>query len=115
MAIFFKISNSFDVIEVEELLLHRYANIDYILNLPFKNGYELICKAFEKSVEEQIWQRWLIDYQKMTKENFMSFTEYQEQMLGPLKLQQQYSQESKESILAQAEEILQKISQKEGE
>ena len=73
MGKFFKISSSLDLIEVEELLLSRYSNFNYVLMLDFEEGYELIQKAYEKDLEKMLWDRWLVDYRSMTKDNFVNF------------------------------------------
>ncbi len=76
METFFQQSFTVDKVETEELLLKRYSNIDYILNLQFEEGYELISKAYEKDAEEKLWQQWLVDYRLMDQETFISFEEY---------------------------------------
>lgn len=109
---FFEIGQSLELIEVQELLLKRYANIDYILGLSFNEGYELIVMAFEKQTEELLWQRWLVDYPKMTKDTFISFNDYKEEALGSAIRVQTYV--SKEKLLAEADEILKKVATKGG-
>lgn len=79
---FFKISNSIDIIHIQELLLRRYSNLDYILNLEFVEGCELIKKAIETDIEDKVWDRWLVDYRKMDKDNFTNFEDYKNKMLG---------------------------------
>lgn len=110
---FFKISNSLDLIEVEELLLRKYSNLDYILKLEFLEGYEFIANAYRKDLEERLWQKWLVDYRYMTKENFISFEEYKEKVFGSDN--QEQSNLSKEEILRQAEEIENKSRKKRGD
>lgn len=58
------------------MLLHRYTNIEYILNLDLEEGIEFINKAYEKQLDEQIWQRWLVEYRNMDENNFISFENY---------------------------------------
>lgn len=76
METFFIQSFTVDKVETEELLLKRYSNIEYILNLSFEEGCELISKAYEKEAEGRLWEQWLVDYRLMDKETFMSFEEY---------------------------------------
>lgn len=73
---FFIKSFTVDKVETEELLLKRYSNIEYILNLYFEEGYELISKAYEKESEDRLWEQWLVDYRLMDKETFIDFEEY---------------------------------------
>lgn len=113
MGKFFKISSSLDLIEVEELLLSRYSNFNYVLMLDFEEGYELIQKAYEKDLEKMLWDRWLVDYRSMTKDNFVNFAEYKEKVLAQVNISN--NNISKEDLLKEAEEIERKISQKRGE
>lgn len=79
MEIFFIQSCSIDEItDIEELLLRKYSNIDYILGMNYLDGFTFIRKAFEKERDEHLWQRWLVDYRRMSKDNFISFGEYRE-------------------------------------
>lgn len=93
------------------MLLRKYSNIDYILNLSFSEGYELILKAFEKDIERTIWEKWLVDYQRMDKKNFKSFEEYKKSIMVPISEKQL----TKDELLAQANEIEMAISKKRGE
>lgn len=93
------------------MLLRKYSNIDYILNLNFNEGYEFILKAFEKDLERTIWEKWLIDYQSMDKKNFKSFEEYKKAIMMPIAEKQL----TKEELLEQAKEIEKEISKKRGE
>jgi hypothetical protein len=78
---FFIQSFTVDKVETEELLLRRYSNIDYILNLDNEEGYEFILKAYEKSVEEKLWEQWLVQYRFMNKDNFISFEEFKDSLI----------------------------------
>lgn len=111
MAKFFKISSSIDLIQTEELLLRKY-NISYLFNLGFEEGFEIIKKAFEKEVEERLWQRWLIDYKHMTKDTFISFESYKEKILNTNVVN--YTT-SKEDLLEMANKIESKITKKRGD
>lgn len=107
---FFKISNSIDLVEVEELLLSRYSNLDYILNLGFYEGYEIILKAYKKELEDKAWDRWLVDYRNMNKDNFISFEEYKDKLFTTNIVQDKYL--TKEELLKEAAEIERKITSK---
>lgn len=76
MGIFFQVSNSVDVTDIEELLLRRYNNIDYILNMDIDSGLTFIRKAFEKEEDAKLWDRYLVDYRNMGPENFITFEAY---------------------------------------
>ena len=77
---FFIKSFTVDKVETEELLLRKYSDIDYILNLNYDEGYEFISKAYEKESEEKLWDIWLINYRYMSKENFESFEDYKKRL-----------------------------------
>jgi len=78
---FFSESSKIDkIVEVEELLLKRYSNIDYILNLDYKSGIEFIKNAYKKESEEMLYKQWLVDYKRMTKDNFISFKDYKDKV-----------------------------------
>ena len=97
MEIFFQESNSIDVIVVEELLLRKYHNIDYILSMEVENGVAFIQKAFEKEDEEKMWARYLVDYRNMNAENFMTFNHYKEMLTTPPKPVKLLHQEKRET------------------
>lgn len=109
---FFEASSQIEVIDTQELLLRRYSNVEYILNLEIAEGIEFINKAYEKEIEDRVWEKWLIDYRNMTKENFISFEEYKNQIISRnIKVE---SNLSKEEILKEVEEIERKIALKKG-
>lgn len=60
-------------------MLHRYGNIEYVLNLPIKRATKLIRKAFEEVRTENMYRQWLMYLPYMTKDNYMTFHEYCEQ------------------------------------
>ncbi|WP_419867585.1 hypothetical protein [Clostridium perfringens] len=112
MESFFEESNRIEVIDTQELLLRRYYNIEYILDLEITEGIEFINKAYEKELEDKVWEKWLIDYRYMSKDNFISFEEYKEHIIS--KNINVESTLSKEEILKEVEEIERKISFKKG-
>lgn len=52
----------YEITEIEELLLRRYSNIEYILNLSYLDGIKFIRKAVEKEAEDKLWNIWLENY-----------------------------------------------------
>lgn len=107
---FFQNGSSLDLIEVEELLLFRYSNMEYILNLDIIEGILLINKAFEKREERKAWDMWLTLYPNMNEEKFMPFSEFHDLLTG-----KNLSTKSKEEIIAECEEIEIKAQKKRGE
>lgn len=65
-----------EIVQIEELLLRRYSDINYILSMEFDEGIKFILKAFEKELEERLWDRWLVDYRHMDEKNFIDFEKY---------------------------------------
>ena len=110
MESFFQNGSSLDLIEVEELLLFRYSNMEYILNLDIIEGILLINKAFEKREERKAWDMWLTLYPNMDKETFMPFSEFHEMLT-----EKNISMKTKEEILSECEEIEIKAQKKRGE
>ena len=74
---FFIQSCSIDkIVEIEELLLRKYSNIEYILDLEFYDGIAFLFKAIEVEKDEKLWDLYLEKYKYMTKDNFISFEEF---------------------------------------
>lgn len=110
---FFKTSSSIDLIAIQELLLKRYTNIEYILSLDFEEGNKIIELAKEKELDNILWDRWLVDYRNMrTNETFISFDDYKAKLT---QRKTDISLDSKEDLLQMAQEIEKKLAEKRGE
>lgn len=61
------------------MLFSRYAGAsEYVLNYEFETGFDIIRKAYEKRLEEDMQRRWLIGgYEKE-----MSFSEFRQKLIG---------------------------------
>jgi hypothetical protein len=77
--------------------------MSFVMSLPAEEGLLLYEKAVEKTVEQQAWEQWLVDYSRMTKENFKPFSEYLKEMKKPLKTT---DNRTDEEIISDAENIL---------
>jgi hypothetical protein len=86
-----------------DTLLHRYSDMSFIMSLSVEEGIALYEKAIEKTIEHQVWERWLVDYSKMTKETFKSFKDYLSDVLKP---PQPKDNRSDEEIINDADNIL---------
>lgn len=86
-----------------DTLLHRYSDMSFIMSLSAEEGIALYEKAIEKTIEHQVWERWLVDYSKMTKETFKSFKDYLSDVLKP---PQSIDNRSDEEIINDADNIL---------
>ena len=85
-----------------DLLLSRYGNIDFVMELQYKDGVSLIEKSFEKVIEKQCWDMWISLYPNFNKSNFLPFSEFMKKQRTP---QSKPKSITKEEILKQAEEI----------
>ena len=86
------------------MLLHRYANIDYIMDLDIEDGIDFIQIAYQKDVEQKLWEQWLVNYANMDESNFMSFEDYKKKALSSGKDKNKPSLDAK-SIIEDAEKI----------
>lgn len=82
-----------------DLIQRRYNDINKILKLPFKEGYELIKFALEEENEQRMYLRWVVGYQSL-----ISFTEFKN------KIRQMSIQDNRdaEDILADVERMMSK-------
>lgn len=65
------------------MLLHRYHNIDFILQADLETGMALISKAREKDRDERIFQQWVVQIPIMAfTGNFVSFADYKDRVTG---------------------------------
>jgi hypothetical protein len=65
------------------LLLHRYHNIEYILQLDANTGAPLILKALEQNREERIFQQWVAQLPLMAYSGkYVSFADYKDRVTG---------------------------------
>lgn len=64
-------------------MLHRYHNIDYILQLDVTAGLELIAKAMEKERDDRIFQQWVVQLPVMAfSGKSVSFADYKDRVTG---------------------------------
>lgn len=65
------------------MLLHRYHNIEYILQLDANTGAPLILKALEQNREERIFQQWVAQLSIMAYSGkYVSFADYKDRVTG---------------------------------
>lgn len=80
----------------------RYSSFDFVVNLDWRDGLNLINKAIEKRKEEREWDMWISLYPKMDKKSFIPF----EKFCGKKKHIKIHKKElTKQEIIEQAEEI----------
>ena len=82
-------------------MLHRYHNIDYVLQLPPEDGLALIAKAMEKDREERIFQQWVAQLPLMAVSGEVeSFATYKDRVTGA-----NIDRRSTAEILAELDEV----------
>ena len=79
---FFRICAEIDYEEIIDLLLHRYGNLDYIMQLDVGSALRVIEKAREKERENRFFLQWVVQLPNMTKDNFVSFESYVDKVTG---------------------------------
>ena len=64
-------------------MLHRYNNIEYVLQLDADTGAPLILKALEKEREARIFQQWTAQLPIMAYSGkYVSFADYKDRVTG---------------------------------
>lgn len=86
--------------------MHSHYSFDYVMKLSLRNITRLLKKAFDKRKEQKAWQLYLMKYQNMTSEDYMSFEDF----YNP----REQSNKSEKEILTDVKEILSAF-KKEGE
>ena len=79
---FFRLCIQIDQDELIDLLLHRYGNLEYIMQLDIETAMSVIDKAREKEKENRFFLQWVVQLPNMTKENYMSFDSYLDRVTG---------------------------------
>ena len=79
---FFRLCKEIDETELIDLLLHRYGNLEYIMQLDIDTALHVIEKAKEKEKENRFFLQWVVQLPNMTAENYMSFDAYVDKVTG---------------------------------
>ena len=82
MAKFYQACISIDADEIIDLLLHRYGNLDYIMQSDIETAWRIIAKAREKDRENRFFLQWVVQLPHMSKENYISFDAYLDKVTG---------------------------------
>lgn len=73
----------YDADELLDLILNRYSNFGFIESMDVSDACDLFIKAILKRKEENLYQMYLVQFEKMDKENYISFEQYQEKVFNP--------------------------------
>lgn len=84
--------------------------MSFIMSLSAEEGLALYKKATEKDIEHQAWEQWLVAYARMTKETFISFSDYLKQLKQPT---QPTDNRTDDEIINDAENILKSMKRSE--
>lgn len=76
MEAFFQTSSKLDEIDIEELLLRRYHNMDYILSMEIDEFIMFVNKANQLETDETLFKMWLQKFTLMSKDTYISFGEF---------------------------------------
>lgn len=79
---FFRLCSEIDQEEIIDLLLHRYGNLEYIMQLDIETAMNVIEKAREKEKENRYFLQWVVQLPNMGKNNFVSFESYLDRVTG---------------------------------
>lgn len=79
---FFRTCSKIDEVEVIDLLLHRYGNLDYILQSDIELAEKIIEKAKEKEKEKRYFLQWVVQLPNMTDETYTNFSSYVDRVTG---------------------------------
>lgn len=101
---FFQTCSSIDEEEIIDLLLHRYGNLEYIMQLDIEAAERVIAKAREKEKENRYFLQWVVQLPNMTKENYISFESYVDKVTG-----RNIDQRPVSECMAEIEEIKKKF------
>ena len=62
--------------------MHRYNNVEFILQTDVETGASLIRKAQDEERDSRLFQQWVVQLPWMDKEHFMSFADYKNRVTG---------------------------------
>lgn len=79
---FFRTCSSIDEEEIIDLLLHRYGNLEYIMQTDIETAERIIAKAREKEKENRYFLQWVVQLPNMTQDNYLSFEAYLDRVTG---------------------------------
>lgn len=79
---FFRACNGIDEEEIIDLLLHRYGNLEYIMQSDIDLSLRIIKKAQEKEKENRYFLQWIVQLPNMTQDTYVSFESYVDRVTG---------------------------------
>ena len=64
-------------------LLHSHYGINSTTKLRLKAITSLLFDAHKQTIEDRLWQQWLVDYGRMDGEHFISWENYKKEAIKP--------------------------------
>lgn len=92
-----------------DLLLNRYGNLDYIMNVDQRYGLKLAIKAIKAKADDRLYSRWLIEKDRLKRP--MTYTEYKRYFM-PEKIDVKEKVETKQRIDEERKRIDEKFKKK---
>ncbi len=77
--------------------------MSFIMQLDVETLANLIVKAYEKELEDSLWEQWLAELPNMDKKSFISFESYKNKRLNT---QESSTNVQDDKVLEDAENIL---------
>lgn len=82
-----------DISVIEEFILRRFSSVNYMMQLNYDDGLNIILQGFKKEREEKLYQQYVVLYPLMDEKNFISFEEFLDKFNIENKQEIQYSKE----------------------
>ncbi len=70
-------------LETLDLLLRNYNDCGRVLSMPYKDAIKLVAIINERERRERFYRQWLMYLPNMTKDTYVSFADYYEQVTVP--------------------------------
>ena len=95
------------------MLLNRYSDITYIMDMDLLDGISFIQEGFKKEAEDYLHKQWLVELPNMDKTNFINFSDYKKKAFKTIskKKTKIEKEEDIKKIIEEAEKI-KKLDQK---
>jgi hypothetical protein len=100
MEAFFQECSKLDEIEIKELLLRKYHNINYIMSMEAVEFITFLEKALCIDTEDKLFQMWLQRFTLMDKDTYISFKDFRSNAMG-----ENIDKRSTTEILEEIEEV----------
>lgn len=101
MVNFFQVCSAIDYYKIIDFALHRYNNIDILLNMEYLDAILVLNEGKKEVDDARLWSQYLTIYPKMTEENFISYQDFKADAYKPPE-----AKATKDSILLGVKDII---------